>query len=79
MCYYRSSCLDLPLVLVDCKVEGLPLRLYHVWKEEYVLLNDIYFEGMEWNIFRDCVDKIGSGGKSDKFKKVGYRTVSGMI
>ena len=44
-----------------------------------MLLNYIYFEGRELNICRDCVDKIASGRKSDKFKKVGYSTVSGMI
>ena len=52
-CY---SCIDLPMALVDCQVEGCPLRFHHFCHGEYVVLNDIDFEGAEQKIFRDCVD-----------------------
>ena len=44
-----------------------------------MILNDIYFDRGEWKICRDCVYKLRWGGKSDKLKEVGYRTVSGII
>ena len=36
VCSYRSSCLDLPVVLVDCYMNGCELRLYHVCHGGYV-------------------------------------------
>ena len=63
---YRSSYIYLPVALVDCQVEGLPSRLHHVCQGEYGILYDIYFEGRERKICRDCVDKIGGGGGSSQ-------------
>ena len=71
----RSSCIDLPVLLVDCQVEDCPSRLQHVCQREYVILNYNYFDGAEWKIFRDCVDKLRDWGKSETSKKVGYSTV----
>ena len=75
--YYCYSCIDLPVALVDCKVEGFHLRLNHVYQGEYVLLNYIDFDEAERNIFRDCVDKIKGQGKSETLKKVGDSTMYG--
>ena len=77
VCSYRSSCLYLPVVLVDCQVEGHPLRSHHICQGEYVVLNDIDFDGAERKIFRDCVDAIQGKGKSETLKKVGDSTVYG--
>ena len=43
-----------------------------------MVLNDIYFDGAERNICRDCVDELRGWGKSETFKKVGNITVYGM-
>ena len=60
---YCSSCLDLPMSLVYCRVEGFPLRLHHICEGGYVILYDIYFEGGERNICCSCVDELGEGVK----------------
>ena len=36
---------------------------------------DIYLDGAEHTICRGCVDNLWMGGKPDKLKKVGHRTV----
>ena len=75
VCSYRSSCIDLPVALVDCQVEGFHLILHHICQGDYVILNDIDYDGAEWNIFRNCVDKLQGRGKSEKLKKAGDSTV----
>ena len=77
VCSYRYSCIDLPVALVDFKEEGCPLHLYPIFEGEYVVLNDINFDGEERNICRDCVNEIRGGGKSETSKKVGDSTVYG--
>ena len=49
-CSYRSSFLDLPVALVDCQVEGCPMRLHHVFKVSFLLLNYIDFDRGERKI-----------------------------
>ena len=51
VCSYCYSCLDLPVVLVDCQVEGCPLRLHNVCQGGYWVLNYIDFEGREQKFF----------------------------
>ena len=75
-CSCRSYCLDLPVVLVDFRVEGCPLRLHRVCQGDYVVLDCIDFEVGERNICPDCVDKLRFRGGSAKLKKVGDSTVS---
>ena len=41
-----------------------------------MLLYAFNFEGGKQKICRDCVDKIGGGGKSEKLNKVGEITMS---
>ena len=52
VCSYRYFCLELPLKIVDCQVEGLPLILHRVCQGEYVILYDIDFEGGERKILQ---------------------------
>ena len=66
VCSYSSSCLDLPVALVNFQVKVLPLSLYQVCQGYYVLLNDIDFEGGERNICPNCVGNIGRGGESQR-------------
>ena len=42
---------------------------------EYVAMHDIDIDGAEENICRNFVDKLRMGGKPEKLKKVGHRTV----
>ena len=63
VCSYRYYCLDLPVALVDYQAEGCPSRFHHVFQGEYVLLNDIEYDGADQNICRDCVDKLLGRGK----------------
>ena len=77
VCSYRSFCIDLPVALVDCQVEGCFSRLHHVCQGGYVLLNDIDFDGAERKICRDCVDELRGRGKSETLEKVGDSTVYG--
>ena len=58
VCSYCYSYLDLHMVLVDCNMEGLPLRLNHIYQGEYVILYFIDFEGGERKICHNCVDKL---------------------
>ena len=75
VCYYRSSCLYLPVALVDFQVDSFSLRLHHVFKEGYAVLNDIYFDGSEKKICCGCVDELRVWGKSETLKKVGDSTL----
>ena len=75
VCSYRSSCIELPVALVGCQMEGIPLLLDHVCQVDYVVLNYIDFEGAERNICHDCVDELRGRGKPETLKKVGDRTV----
>ena len=77
VCSYHSSCLNLPVALVDCHAEVFLSRLHHICQGEYVILNDIDFDGAEQKLFRDCVDEIGVREKSETLKKVGDSTLYG--
>ena len=77
VCSYRSSCIDLPVALVDCWVEGFPSRFHHVYQGGYVAMNEINLDGGERNICHDCVEEIRGRGKSETLKMVGYSTVYG--
>ena len=77
VCSYRSSCIDLPVFLVDCQVGGCYSRLQHICQGKYVLLNDIDFDGAKRKIYNNCVDKLRDRGKPETLKKVGYSTVYG--
>ena len=72
-----SSCIDLPVLLVDFQVEDCPSRLQHICQGKYVLLNDIGFDGAKRKIYNNCVDKLRDRGKPETLKKVGYSTVYG--
>ena len=63
------------MVLVDFQVDGCPMRLHHVCQGEYVVLNDIDFDGAERKICCDCVDKLWGKVKSKTLKKVRDITV----
>ena len=75
VCSYGSSCLDVPVALVDCQTNGCESRLHHVCQGEYVAMHDIDLDGAELKICRDCVDELWMGGKADKLKKVQHSTV----
>ena len=66
VCSYRSSCLDLPVALVDCQMKGCELRLHHVCQREYVAMHDIYLDRAERKICRECIDDLRMGGKPEK-------------
>ena len=53
------------MALVDFQVDSFSLRLHHVFKEGYVVLNDIYFDGSEQKICCGCVDELRGRSKSD--------------
>ena len=63
MCYYHYSCIELIVALVNFQVGVCNLRLHHDCQGEYVILNDIDFDGVERKIFCDCVDKLLGGRK----------------
>ena len=75
VCSYRSSCLDLPVALVDCQMKGCESRLHHVCQGGYVAIHEIDLDGAELKICRDCVDELWMGGKPDKLKNVGHSTL----
>ena len=72
VCSYCHSFLDLPIVIVDCNMEGCTSRLYHICQGQYVAMHKIDLEGAEQKIYPDCVDELWMGGKTDKLKKVGH-------
>ena len=45
VCYYHYSCLELPVALVCCHVEGCTSHLYHVYQGGYVAMHDIDLDG----------------------------------
>ena len=61
VCYYHYSYLELPVVLVDCQLEGCPSRLNHVCQGGYVILNDIDFDEAERKIFVIVLTSYGDG------------------
>ena len=65
------------MALVDFQVDSFSLRLHHVFKEGYAVLNDIYFDGSEQKICCGCVDELRGRSKSETLKKVGDSTVYG--
>ena len=69
VCSYRSSCLDFSVALVECQVEGCSRRLHRVCWGEYMLLKGFDFDGGERKICRDCVDELGGGGASQRFRR----------
>ena len=75
VCSYRSSCIDLPVALVDCQMKGRELRLYHVYHREYVAMHEIELDGADQKICRECVDDLWMGGKTEKLKMVQHSTV----
>ena len=75
VCYYHSSCLYLPVVLVGCQVEGCVSRLHHVCQGGYVDMYDINIDGAQRKLFRDYVDELWMGGKPDKLNNLGHSTV----
>ena len=77
VCSYRSSCLDLPVTVVDFQVEGCPSILKHIYQGGYVAMNEIDLDGGERKIFCDCVDGIRGQVKSETLKKVGDSTMYG--
>ena len=48
----------------------MPFELAPCLSGGYVILNDIDFDGAEWNICSDFVDKIRGQRKSETFNKV---------
>ena len=67
---YRSSCLDLPVALVDCRMKGCESRLHHVCQGGYVSMHEINLDGAERNICHNCVGELWMGGKPKKLKKM---------
>ena len=78
VCSYYSYCIDLPVALIDCKVEVCPLHLYQICQGEYVVLNDIDFDEADRKICHNCINELRGGGKSEKLNKVGDSTMYGM-
>ena len=77
VCSYRSSCLDLPVALVDCQMKGCEWQLYHVYQGRYVAMHVINLEEADCKICHNCVDELCMGGKPKKWKKVQHSTVYG--
>ena len=75
VCSYRSSCIDLPVALVDCQMKGCEYLLHYVYQGEYVTMHDIDIDGVERNIYHNYVDGIWMGGKPEKLKKAQHSTV----
>ena len=75
VCSYRCSCLDLPVALVYCQMKGSESRLYHLYQGGHVAMHEIDIDRADRRIFRDCVDKLWMGGKTEKLKKVQHITV----
>ena len=78
VCPYCFYYIDLPVVLVDFHMEHWPSRLHPVCQGEYVVLNDIDFDGADRKVCCACVDKLHVEDKSETLKKVGYITLYRM-
>ena len=77
-CSYLSSCLDLPVALVDCQMKGRESRLHHVCQGEYVAMHDIELDRSERKICHECIDDLLMGGKFEKRKMMQDSTVYRM-
>ena len=77
-CSYRSSCLGLPVALVDFQMKGCESRLHHVCQGEYVTMYEIKLDGSEQKICRECIDDLRMGGKFEKSKMMEDSTVYRM-
>ena len=75
VCSYGSSCVDLPVALVDFQMKGFELRLHHVCQGEYVDMHDIDLDGAEWKIYHNFVDELWMGGKPEKLRKLQHSTM----
>ena len=75
VCSYRSSCLDLPVALVDCQMKGYESRLNHVCQGEYVDMHAIDLDGAKRKICHNCVDDLWMGGKPKKLNMAQHSTV----
>ena len=75
VCSYGSSCLELPVALVDCQIKGFESRLRHFCQGEYVNMHVINLDGADRKVCHNCVDKLWIVGKPNKLKKVQHRTV----
>ena len=75
VCSYHSSCLDLPVVLVDCHMKECESHLLHVCQGGYVAMHAINLDGAERKICHNCVDELWMEGKPKKLKKLQHKTV----
>ena len=75
VCSYLSYCIDLPVALVHCQMNGCELRLHHVCQGGYVNKHEIELNGVERKIFRECIDDLWMGCKPEKLKMVQHSTV----
>ena len=55
VCSYRSSCLGLPVALVDCQMKGCESRLHLVCQGGYVAMHDIELDRSERKICHECI------------------------
>ena len=78
VCSYRSSCLGLPVALVDCQMKGRESRLHHICQGEYVAMHDIELDGSKRKICRECIDDLWMGVKFEKLKMMQDSTVYRM-
>ena len=78
VCSYRSSCLELPVALVDCHMKGHKSRLHHVCQGGYVAMHEIKLDRSERKICRECIDDFSMGGKFEKSKMMQDSTVYRM-
>ena len=49
--------------------------MLHICQGGYVAMHEIELDGLEQNIFCNCVDGLWMGGKPDKSKEVEHSTV----
>ena len=77
MCYYRSSCLEFPVVLVGCQVEGCSRLLHHICQGEYEILNGIDFDRGSGRFV--AIVSTSWGGESEVSKDMGDSTVAKKI
>ena len=78
LCSHRSSCLGLPVALVNCQMKGWESRLHHVCQGGYVAMHEIELDGLERKICRECIYDLSMGGKFEKSKMMQDSTVYRM-
>ena len=78
VCSYRSSCIGLPVALVDCQMKGCESRLHHLCQGGYVAMHEIELDGSEQKICRKCIDDLRMGGKFEKSNMMQDSTVYRM-